>query len=634
MTSKHPKPSAETSKIRTHHPFSATNRRGFLALTGVSAAAVGFSGIGSAAYEIGESTDDLEDYTGQNVVEIQVGGDDGENLFDPAEIRIDPGTTVRWTWESGSHDLYPDDIPARSDWEGVDERYEPDYEHMHTFVHPGEYDYVCTPHEDDGMVGRIVVTNDYDVADYTGKDEVEIQVGGDDGENVFEPNAIVVDAGTTVNWEWESGNHNIVPTEMPDDCGWGGVEDRYEPPYDHEWTFDVPGRYGYVCTPHEDDGMAGMILVLDDRTDEDIVEVSVGGDDGENVFDPEFVKIDPGTTIHWNWVSGNHDLVPKENPVRSDWEGVDERHEPDYDHLHTFVHPGAYEYVCSPHVEDGMIGTVFVTNDYDVADYTGQEQVDIQVGGEDGENLFDPDAIMVDAGTTVHWEWESGNHNIVPTEMPDDCGWDGVADRYEPEYDHEWTFEVPGRYGYVCTPHEDDGMAGMIFVMDDRTGEPATTIDVGGPDGENIFEPELVTVDSGTTVTWDWVSGNHNLVPIDIPDDCGWEGVEDRYEPEYDHEWTFEIPGEYKYLCTPHDEDGMYGTLLVTEDEVEMPEDEMDDDDEMDDGEMDDDDDPAEQDDAAEPDEDGIPGPGIVGTVGTIGGVTYFLKRRLERDSK
>ncbi len=144
------------------------------------------------------------------------------------------------------------------------------------------------------MVGRIVVTNDYDVADYTGKGEVEIQVGGDDGENLFEPDAIVVDAGTTVNWEWESGNHNIVPTEMPDDCGWEGVEDRYEPEYDHEWTFDVPGRYGYVCTPHEDDGMAGMIFVLDDRTDEDVVEISVGGDDGENFFDPEFVKIDPG----------------------------------------------------------------------------------------------------------------------------------------------------------------------------------------------------------------------------------------------------------------------------------------------------------------------------------------------------
>ncbi|MCW8173712.1 hypothetical protein D8S78_24205 [Natrialba swarupiae] len=153
-----------------------------------------------------------------------------------------------------------------------------------------------------------------------------------------------------------------------------------------------------------------------------------------------------------------------------------------------------------------MIGTVFVTNEYDVADYTGQEEVEIQVGGDDGENLFDPAAIMVDAGTTVNWEWESGNHNIVPTEMPDDCGWDGVEDRYEPEYDHEWTFQVPGRYGYVCTPHEDDGMAGMIFVMDDRTGEPETTIDVGGPDGENIFEPELVTVDSGTTVTWDWIS--------------------------------------------------------------------------------------------------------------------------------
>jgi plastocyanin len=26
-------------------------------------------------------------------------------------------------------------------------------------------------------------------------------------------------------------------------------------------TFDVPGRYRYICRPHEDDGMAGTILV-------------------------------------------------------------------------------------------------------------------------------------------------------------------------------------------------------------------------------------------------------------------------------------------------------------------------------------------------------------------------------------
>jgi len=619
----------------------ATNRRGFLALTGGTAAALATSGVGSADSHGGENgdneNDDMVDYTGEDVVEIQVGGDDGENLFEPAEIRIDPGTTVHWIWESGSHDIYPDDIPSRSDWEGVDERQEPEYEHLHTFVHPGEYDYVCTPHEDQGMVGTIKVTNDADLVDHTGEDEVEIQVGGDDGEDIFYPDAIVVDSGTTVQWEWESGNHNIVPTEMPDECGWDGVDERHEPPYDHEWTFDVPGRYGYVCTPHEDRGMTGMIFVLDDRTDEDVVEVQAGGDDGENIFEPEMVKIDPGTTVHWEWESGNHNLVPEEFPVRSDWEGVEDRYEPEYDHTHTFVHPGRYDYVCTPHVEDGMVGTVFVTNDYEVTDYTGEETVQIDVGGADGENIFDADAVMIDEGTTVEWVWESGNHDIRPTEMPDECGWEGVDERHEPPYDHEWTFTVPGRYGYVCSPHEDQGMTGMLFVLDDQTGQEDAMVEVGDDDGENLFVPELVTVDSGTTVTWEWVSGNHNLVPVDIPEECGWEGVDERHEPPYDHDWTFEIPGEYRYVCTPHDDDGMYGTLVVTDDEVapdEEPDEEVEDEPEEepdDEPEEEVDDEPDEE---IDDDPEDQPGFGIVAALSSLGGAAYLLARRSSTDEQ
>ena len=612
-------------------PMTASSRRRFLALTG-GATAVALTGIGSA---YAEEDDDLVDYTGEDVVEVAVGGPDGENVFEPEAIRIDPGTTVVWDWESGNHDLVPTDIPARSDWEGVPDRHEAPYEHLHTFVHPGEYHYVCSPHEDQGMVGRVVVTADYDAADYTGKDDVEIAVGGPDGEDVFDPGTIVIDSGTTVEWVWESGNHDIVPTEQPDGSKWEGVPDRHEPPYDHEWTFDVPGTYGYVCSPHEDRGMTGTIIVLDDRTGEDVVEVDVGGPDGENIFEPERIRVDPGTTVVWDWESGNHDLVPTDIPVRSDWEGVDERYEPPYEHMHTFVHPGEYHYVCSPHEDQGMIGSIVVTNEYAVDDYTGQETVTLEVGGPDGENVFDSDAIVIDSGTTVEWEWESGNHDIVPTEIPDDCGWEGVPDRHEPPYDHEWTFQVPGRYGYVCSPHEDQGMTGMIFVLDDRTGEPEVTLEVGGPDGENIFEPELVTIDRGTTVTWEWVSGNHNLVPVEIPDDCGWEGVEDRYEPPYDHEWTFQVPGEYHYVCTPHVGDGMVGTLVVTDEELDEPdeEEEMDEEDERmdeEEEEMVEEDEEADEEMADEPDDDETPGPGIVGALASIGGVSYLLKRRLD----
>ena len=375
---------------------------------------------------------------------------------------------------------------------------------------------------------------------------------------------------------------------------------------------------------HDDDDENDDIA---DYTGEDVVEIDVGGADGENVFEPAEIRIDPGTTVIWNWESGSHDLYPDDIPTRSDWEGVDERQEPDYEHMHTFVHSGTYEYVCTPHEDDGMVGAVHVTNDVDLVDYTGEETVEIQVGGDDGENVFDADAVLIDEGTTVEWVWESGNHDIVPTEMPDECGWDGVDERQEPPYDHDWTFQVPGRYGYVCSPHEDDGMTGMVFVLDDQTGQEEATIQVGGDDGENIFEPELVHVDEGTTVEWVWESGNHDIVPTDMPDECGWDGVDERHEPPYDHDWTFQVPGEYTYVCSPHEDQGMVGTLLVSEVDEEADEDEMPADDEDDMPADDEEEDPADDEEVAGEDE--APGFGIGSAVAGVGGAAYLLKRRL-----
>ena len=78
-----------------------------------------------------------------------------DNFFAPANITVEPGTTVTWVqsgnnphtttsydglWDSG---LLPGGSRQRFSF---------------TFEEPGTYDYFCIPHEDLGMIGSVTVT--------------------------------------------------------------------------------------------------------------------------------------------------------------------------------------------------------------------------------------------------------------------------------------------------------------------------------------------------------------------------------------------------------------------------------------------------------------------------------------------
>ena len=81
----------------------------------------------------------------------------GTNYFDPVGLAVDPGTTVRFEVESGSHSAtaYEDRIPAAATPFDSGTLSEGAFEHA--FETPGTYDYHCVPHESMGMTGRIVV---------------------------------------------------------------------------------------------------------------------------------------------------------------------------------------------------------------------------------------------------------------------------------------------------------------------------------------------------------------------------------------------------------------------------------------------------------------------------------------------
>ncbi|MGB9963610.1 plastocyanin/azurin family copper-binding protein [Halobacterium sp. CBA1126] len=85
-------------------------------------------------------------------------GPNGNNVFDPETVYVQPGATVQWVWESDGHNVAPDGIPDGASWEGHEPIENSGFEYEHTFDGPtGEYNYICTPHAQLGMEGVVVV---------------------------------------------------------------------------------------------------------------------------------------------------------------------------------------------------------------------------------------------------------------------------------------------------------------------------------------------------------------------------------------------------------------------------------------------------------------------------------------------
>jgi plastocyanin len=80
-------------------------------------------------------------------------------------------------------------------------------------------------------------------------------------------------------------------------------------------------------------------------------------------------------------------------------------------------------------------------------------------------NMFMPDAVRVDAGTTIRWFNESNvPHNVVGAYTTDsgskliDSGFIERGRSWQQGFDEEGVFE------YLCTIHTEDGMKGKIYV--------------------------------------------------------------------------------------------------------------------------------------------------------------------------
>jgi plastocyanin len=72
---------------------------------------------------------------------------------------------------------------------------------------------------------------------------------------------------------------------------------------------------------------------------------------------------------------------------------------------------------------------------------------------------------------------------------------------------------------------------------------------------DNQFEPEVVEVAAGDTVTWNWEGDNdHNVVG---------DGFQSDVQSDGSFTQRFDEPGTYAYGCSLHG--GMRGTVVVTD---------------------------------------------------------------------
>jgi len=100
----------------------------------------------------------------------------------------------------------------------------------------------------------------------------------------------------------------------------------------------------------------------------------------------------------------------------------------------------------------------------------------------------------------------------------------------------------------------------------------------------SAFDPVEYEVAVGETVTWGNTSTrSHTVTAVEdqIPDEAdyfasggfdsqsaaedGWGGQNGSIAVGATYSHTFEVPGEYQYLCIPHRAQGMFGKVIVTD---------------------------------------------------------------------
>jgi len=87
----------------------------------------------------------------------------------------------------------------------------------------------------------------------------------------FAPPSKTIAVGDTVDWTWSDSGHTSTSNRNQPESWSSGLKDQGAT-FSH--TFTHPGRYQYVCVPHEDIGMKGTIVVGEDTVADTVGKVT------------------------------------------------------------------------------------------------------------------------------------------------------------------------------------------------------------------------------------------------------------------------------------------------------------------------------------------------------------------------
>ncbi len=273
----------------------------------------------------------------------------------------------------------------------------------------------------------------------------------------------------------------------------------------------------------------------------------------DNLFDAQTITVPVGTTVTWtNTGAAPHTVTADDKSFDSGLLNSGGTFSM------TFNTPGTIGYYCAFHGApgSGMFGKIVVTP---------AAAAPAPVAASAKDNVFDPQTITIPAGTTVTWT----NSGAVPhTVTADDKKFDSGL--LNPGQSFSQTFDTPGTYGFYCTLHgaPGTGMFGTIVVTPAAaaTPVPASSGAASGPSAaasarDNVFDPPILTVSAGTTVTWT----NSGAVPHTVTaDDKKFDSG--LLNPGQSFSQKFDTPGSYRYFCELHGGPGtgMFGTVVVT----------------------------------------------------------------------
>ena len=102
----------------------------------------------------------------------------------------------------------------------------------------------------------------------------------------------------------------------------------------------------------------------------------------------------------------------------------------------------------------------------------------------------------------------------------------------------------------------------MMFVIS-AANAGARTIEMLNKDengNKMVYSEELAKIEVGETITWVPTSKGHNVEWIAGPDGAD---LPKKSKNSKEVSMTFEVPGIYYYLCTPHKGMGMIGLVVV-----------------------------------------------------------------------